>query len=178
MLPAEPAAKPCLSFALARDHEADDWAATQIARRGLSRFCLMNPAAGWGAKCWPAERFGEVARALGKLGVPTFVNFAPGEGQIANSVVENAAGYAEAVTCSITQLIALTRRARLCIGGDTGPTHVAAALGIPVVAIYGPTNPARNGPFGSPAVVLRSSASATDHARRREPESGLMSITA
>jgi heptosyltransferase-1 len=177
-LAAERAAKPCLAFELPRDREADAWGARQIARRGLSRFCLMNPAAGWGAKCWPPERFGEVARALGKLGVPTFVNSAPGEEQIASSVVEHAAGSAEPITCSITQLIAITRCARLCIGGDTGPTHIAAALGVPVVAIYGPTDPARNGPFGSLAIVLRSSASATDHARHREPESGLMNITA
>ena len=177
-LAAEPNATPSFAFDLPRDREADAWAASEIARRGLSQFCLMNPAAGWGAKCWPAERFGEVARSLGNVGVATLVNLAPGEEQIASAVVEHAAGFAETITCSISELIALTRRARLCIGGDTGPTHLAAALGIPVVAIFGPTDPARNGPFGSPATVLRSSSSATDHARRQEPESGLMNITA
>jgi heptosyltransferase-1 len=66
----------------------------------------------------------------------------------------------------------------LLIGGDTGPLHLAAALKIPVVAIFGPTNPARNGPFGTRAVVLRSASSMTDHTRHREPEQGLLEITA
>jgi heptosyltransferase-1 len=74
-------------------------------------------------------------------------------------------------------LIALTRRARLFIGGDTGPMHLAAALKIPVVAIFGPTNPARNGPFGTRSVVLRSASSATTHARLPKPEQGLLEIT-
>ena len=65
-------------------------------------------------------------------------------------------GAAETFTGSLTQLIALTRRARLFIGGDTGPMHLAAALGVPVVAIFGPTDPARNGPFGTRSIVLRS----------------------
>jgi heptosyltransferase-1 len=75
-------------------------------------------------------------------------------------------------------LIALTRRARLFIGGDTGPMHMAAALKIPVVAIFGPTNPVRNGPFGTQSIALRSAASTTDHTRHREPEQGLLEITA
>ncbi len=72
-------------------------------------------------------------------------------------------GAAETFTGSLTQLIALTRRARLFIGGDTGPMHLAAALGVPVVGIFGPTNPARNGPFGTRNIVLRSSSSITSY---------------
>jgi heptosyltransferase-1 len=75
-------------------------------------------------------------------------------------------------------LIALTRRANLFIGGDTGPMHLAAALDVPVVALFGPTNPARNGPFATRSVVLRSPSSITSHARRAEPEQGLLEITA
>jgi heptosyltransferase-1 len=55
--------------------------------------------------------------------------------------------------------------------------HLAAALKIPVVAIFGPTNPARNGPFGTRSIVLRSASSMTDHTRHREPEQGLLEIT-
>ncbi|MBI1740139.1 MAG: hypothetical protein HYR57_04580, partial [Candidatus Koribacter versatilis] len=69
------------------------------------------------------------------------------------------------------------RRARLFIGGDTGPMHLASALQVPVVGIFGPTNPARNGPFGTPSIVLRSAISLTSHARRSEPEKGLLEIT-
>jgi heptosyltransferase-1 len=78
--------------------------------------------------------------------------------------------------CSISELIALTRRARLFIGGDTGPLHLAAALRIPLVAIYGPTDPARTGPYGTRSVVLRSPESVTTHARRTAPDQGLLAI--
>ena len=72
--------------------------------------------------------------------------------------------------------IALTRRARLFVGGDTGPLHLAAALRVPVVAIYGPTDPARNGPYGTQSVVLRSAKSITSHTRRAEADEGLPGI--
>jgi heptosyltransferase-1 len=79
--------------------------------------------------------------------------------------------------CSITELIALTRRARLFIGGDTGPMHLAAALQVPVVAIFGPTDPARNGPYGTRSIVLRNPDSPTTHARHPQPDEGLLKIT-
>ena len=85
-------------------------------------------------------------------------------------------GAARAVQCSLGQLIALTRRAALFLGGDTGPLHLAAALRVPVVALFGPTNPARNGPYGTRSVVLRNPASVTSHARRAETEPGLLQI--
>jgi heptosyltransferase-1 len=80
------------------------------------------------------------------------------------------------MTGTLGQLIACTRRASLFIGGDTGPLHLAAALNIPVVGVYGPTNPARNGPYGTRAVVLRHPASKRDHTRRSEPETGLLTF--
>jgi heptosyltransferase-1 len=85
-------------------------------------------------------------------------------------------GRAKPTKGSITDLIALTRRARLFIGGDTGPLHLAAALRVPVVAIFGPTDPARNGPYGTRSVVLRSAESVTSHARRAEADEGLLTI--
>ena len=80
------------------------------------------------------------------------------------------------MSCSVSELIALTRRARIFIGGDTGPLHLAAALRVPVVAIFGPTDPARNGPYGTRSIVLRSAESVTSHARRAEPDEGLLAI--
>jgi heptosyltransferase-1 len=74
-------------------------------------------------------------------------------------------------------LIALTRRARVFIGGDTGPLHLAAALQVPVAAIFGPTDPARNGPYGTRSVVLRNPASATSHARVAKPDEGMLEIS-
>jgi len=85
-------------------------------------------------------------------------------------------GAAKAIKCSITELIALTRRAKLFVGGDTGPMHLAAALRVPAVAIFGPTDPTRNGPYGTRSIVLRSPASPTTHARRARPDEGLMEI--
>jgi len=140
-------------------------------------FAVLNPGAGWGAKRWPAERYGQVAKELAKNGLCSLVNYGPGEEKLALAVEIASEGAAQKISCSISELISLTRRARLFVGGDTGPMHLAAALGIPVVAIFGPTNPARNGPFGTRSVVLRSASSITDHSRHHEPEHGLLEIT-
>jgi heptosyltransferase-1 len=80
------------------------------------------------------------------------------------------------MSCTLSELIALTRVARLFVGGDTGPLHLAAALRVPVVAIYGPTDPARNGPYGARSVVLRSAESVTSHVRRAAADEGLLGI--
>jgi heptosyltransferase I len=144
----------------------------------VKNFAILNPGAGWGAKRWPAERYGHVAKELAKDGLCSLINYGPGEEELAAAVEAASAGTARRISCTISELIALTRRARLLIGGDTGPMHLAAALKIPVVAIFGPTNPARNGPFGTLSIVLRSASSLTDHTRHREPEQGLLEITA
>ena len=144
---------------------------------GVGDFVILNPGAGWGAKMWPAERYGQVAKELAQDGLCSLINYGPGEEELALAVEAASEGSAQKISCSISELIALTRRARLFVGGDTGPMHMAAALKIPVVAIFGPTNPARNGPFGTRSIVLRSASSLTDHTRRREPELGLLEIT-
>jgi len=140
-------------------------------------FAILNPGAGWGAKQWPANRYAEVARALGEDGIRSLVNFGPAEEELAKQVEDKADGYAIAAQFSISELIAVTRRARLFIGGDTGPLHLAAALKVPVVALFGPTDPARTGPYGTRSVVLRDPSSITSHKRNRDTEAGLMNIT-
>src|SRR5208283_4765325 len=124
--------------------------------QGVDDFALLNPGAGWGAKQWPAERYGELAKGLAQNGIVSLINFGPGEEALAKATEAAAGGTARPVSCSIAGLIALTRRTRLFIGGDTGPLHLAAALQVPVVAIFGPTNPQRNGPYGTRSLVLRS----------------------
>jgi len=141
-------------------------------------FAILNPGAGWGAKRWPAERYGQVAKELAKDGLCSLINYGPGEEELAVTVEAAGDGSARKVACSVSELVAITRRARLFVGGDTGPMHLAAALKIPVVAIFGPTNPARNGPFGTRSIVLRNASSITDHTRHPEPEQGLLEITA
>ena len=140
-------------------------------------FVLVHPGAGWGAKRWPAERYGTVAAALHAMGYAVMVNAGPGEEALASEVVTRSEGAADVLRTSIAELIAVTRRAALVIGGDTGPLHLASALGRPVVGIYGPTDPARNGPFGGRFEVLRHPDSRRDHSRRAEPEAGLLTIT-
>src|SRR6185312_13227428 len=86
-------------------------------------------------------------------------------------------GAAIALRSSISELISITRRAALVIGGDTGPLHLASALGRPIVGIFGPTDPARNGPFRGRFRVLRHPQSKRDHTRHTAPEAGLLTIT-
>jgi len=156
------------------DSDADKRIATLTPN--VSGFAILNPGAGWGAKQWPVERYGIVAKELVKYGVPSLVNYGPGEAGLAEAVETASDGAARRISCSVSELIALTRHARLFIGGDTGPMHLAAALHVPVVGIFGPTNPARNGPFGTRSIVLRNASSSTSHARLRDPEKGMLEI--
>jgi heptosyltransferase I len=149
-----------------------------LKRQQICDFAILNPGAGWGAKRWPARRYGEVARHLGKDGLHVLVNCGPGEEKLFEEVNAASDYMVTPIKSTITELIALTRRARLFIGGDTGPMHLAAALQIPVVAIFGPTDPARNGPFGTRSIVLRNPASATSHARVSRPDEAMLEITA
>jgi heptosyltransferase-1 len=152
-------------------------------------FAVLNPGAGWPAKQWPAPRYGEVARALRDFGIFSLVNYGPGEEALAHEVEDASDGAARRIFCNLTELIALTRRASLFIGGDTGPMHLANALGVPVVALFGPTDPARNGPYHYPQssignrrsimfVVLRHPSSRTETSHLSTPDPGLLQISA
>jgi len=140
-------------------------------------FILITPGAGWGAKRWPPERYGEVARKLADAGYAVIINSGPSEEHLAQAIEASSGGAARTLSLHLAGLIAVIRRASLVIGGDTGPVHLASALHKPVVGIYGPTDPARNGPFHSPSRVLRHPESVRDHSRRSEPEAGLLTIT-
>jgi heptosyltransferase I len=159
-----------------RDETVERQCDARLKEKNISDFVMLNPGAGWGAKQWPAERYGIVAKTLAQHGLTALVNYGPGEKELARTVESMSGGVAEGITCSITELIALTRRARLFIGGDTGPMHLAAAVGVPVVAIFGPTDPQRNGPFGTCSVVLRSPSSRTSYSHRLSSDSGILEI--
>jgi heptosyltransferase-1 len=159
------------------DQAAEQECDRKLKERGIQDFALLNPTAGWGAKQWPVDRYGHVAQQLADAGVKSLINFGPGEEGTARAVLAASGGGAGTFTGSLTQLIALTRRARLFIGGDTGPMHLAAALGIPVVGIFGPTDPARNGPFGTRKIVLRRASSNTSYKHLDQPDRGLLEIS-
>ena len=167
------ALQPMLPF----DPDAEAWADGMMVNGASGPAVLINPGAGWGAKRWPVERYADVARGMLNKGCRVFVNAGPGEVLLADEIVKRTGGGATALLCSIEKLIAMTRRVSLAIAGDTGPLHLACALGRPVVGIYGPTDPDRNGPFGTRFKVLRHPESQRDHTRRQEPEAGLLTIT-
>jgi heptosyltransferase I len=159
------------------DPHAETWCDGLFAPLASDPVALLNPGAGWGSKRWPVERYAAVAASLAGRGFRVLVNAAPGEEELAEAIKAQSNRAAMPVRCSLPQLIAINRRVALAIGGDTGPIHLACALGRPVVGIYGPTDPARNGPYGTRFKVLRSPLSQRNHARLDEPEAGLLTIS-
>ena len=141
-------------------------------------FVLFNPGAGWGAKRWPIDRYATVAKQLHSSGYSTVVNVGPGEESLGAELVKLSDGHATALQLTLTELIATTRRASLVIAGDTGPLHLACALGKPVVGIFGPTDPARNGPYGNSLRVLRSASAVTTYKRGAAIDESMQSISA
>ncbi len=159
------------------DPDAEAWCDGLMAAWPGKPVALLNPGAGWGAKRWPTERYGALAQQLARRGFRVLVNAGPGEVVLAAEIAQKSGETAAPVVCSLPQLIALTRRVALAIGGDTGPLHLACALSRPVVGIYGPTDPRRNGPFLTRFEVLRSPDSKRNHARKHAPEAGLLTIS-
>jgi len=141
----------------------------RVQRDGLRGYALINPGAAWPTKRWPPERFGEIASLLSALDrLLPVVLWGPGEQAIAIGVVEASGGTAMvAPQTGIGDLLALARGARLMLSGDTGPLHLAAAVGAPVVALFGPTDPARNGPWDASDVSLSRFADCVCHYERR-----------
>lgn len=115
------------------------------------RFAVVNPGAGWPNKQWPAGRYGRIAGHLhSRHGLRSIVTWGPQERRLAEEVAAASGGAAvPAPPTTIADLVELCRAASLVIGGDTGPLQLAAAVGTPVVGIFGPTNPARNGPWSA-----------------------------
>ena len=134
-------------------------------------FVLASPLAGWAAKQWPMEHYGELAARLrGEIGIPLVLDGPPGADF----------GAAEAAIphhSSLAGLIYATRRAAAVVGVDSGPLHLAAALGKPGAAIFGPTDPARNGPYGGTLRVLRTGGAATTYKRGTTISASMRDIT-
>ncbi len=133
------------------------------------RYVLASPFAGWPSKEWPLAFYAKLARLLP---IPLVLNGHPGAAAQLRSV-----DGVHVHISSIPGLIDATRRATAVIGVDSGPLHLAAALGKPGVAIFGPTDPARNGPYGGSIVTLRSPAAVTSYQRRQQVDPCMLAIT-
>jgi len=134
-------------------------------------FVLASPLAGWGSKQWPTEHYRALALRLRReLGVPLVLNAPP---QASFPRVDEALVH----WSGLPGLIHATRRATAVVGVDSGPLHLAAALGKPGVAIFGPTDPARNGPYGDSLQVLRSPAAATTYKRRASVDHSMEQVS-
>lgn len=144
-------------FSLPQSPETDGWAERTLGELGVREFYVLSPGGGWKSKCWPAERYGLLHREIShRLGIQGIVSFGPGEEKLADDVV-TAAGMRAPIPLAmdLQQLMAVLRRAKFVVAADTGPLHLASALGTPVVGLFGPTDPARNGPYGKPSIVVR-----------------------
>jgi heptosyltransferase-1 len=130
---------------------------------------IVNPGAGWPNKRWPPERFGELASRIARdHGLQSLVTWGPGERDLAQTVVEASQGAASlAPETTIAGLVRLLRGARLMVSGDTGPIHLAAAAGCPIVGLYGPTDAARNGPWSPSDICVTRFESCQCHHKRR-----------
>jgi heptosyltransferase-1 len=152
---------------------------SDLVAAGINSYIVLSPGGGWRSKCWPVERFGELCRKIrDDLNVRCVINYGPGEETLA-AAVKSASGNAEPVVYDgeLGQLMALLQGAQCIVGGDTGPLHLAVALGTKAVAVFGPTNPARNGPYPPQRFVLRDPAAATTHKRETQTNPSLLKIS-
>lgn len=141
---------PTYTFDLNTSQEDEQYISQQLILHGIRSFVIINPGGGWITKNWLPENYAEIHDKLHRTcGLQSVVTWGPGEEALVDRMVSSCKAKPPArFPTTLTQFIALARKARLFVGGDTGPLHIAAACGTPVVGIYGPTDPARNGPFG------------------------------
>jgi len=158
--------------------------ALELLRRfGIDRYIVLSPAGGWRSKCWPPERYGSLCQQVyANLGLRCVLNQGPGDEECI-AAVKAASGDAAPVACnsSLHQLMVLLRNAVCVVAGDTGPLHLAVALGTPVIALFGPTDPARNGPYRLACdsvkdIVLRDHNAVTTYQRRHQPDPSLLEL--
>ncbi len=154
-------------FPLPWNDKDDAYVDGQLTTLDSGNFIIMNPGGGWRSKCWAPENYAALIRELaGIRHEQVLLTGSPSEEPMIGGILQSpGVQRARYIPTTLVQFIALARRARLFIGGDTGPLHLAAAVGAPIVGIYGPTDPVRNGPFAADDIAL-SNRSPIDHTRR------------
>jgi heptosyltransferase-1 len=143
-------------------------------------FILTTPVAGWGWKQWPSTRYAQLAGLVQqRLGLPLVLDCAPNDHSYVEEIARTAPyGSTHIHVSTIPELIGATRRARAVVGVDSGPLHIAAALQKPGVGIFGPTDPARNGPYGGTLTVLCDETAPTTNQRGAASSVAMRAITA
>ena len=135
-------------FELAAEEPDRAYIDARLGERRLDEFIILNPGGGWVTKNWSPANYGLLHQRIRReLGLKTVLTWGPGEEDLVREVMAACpADPPPTFSTTLPQFMALARRARLFVGGDTGPLHLAAACQTPVVAIFGPTDPLRNGP--------------------------------
>ncbi|HEV2378400.1 MAG TPA: lipopolysaccharide heptosyltransferase I [Terriglobia bacterium] len=143
-------------FPLPRSAAAEDRVTKRLAALGAREFVVINPGGGWTSKRWAPAQYAALVRELaGRLEYDVLVTGSPAEEAMIGAILkESQPARSFYFPSTLMEFIVLMRRARLFVGGDTGPLHLAAAAGTPIVAIYGPTSPARNGPFAADDITV------------------------
>ncbi len=154
-------------FPLPWNDEDDQYVDDQLAALGSGDIIIINPGGGWRSKCWSPENYAALIRELAAARPEKILlTGSRPEEPLIGEILQNAGCVgAHYLPTTLVQFIALARRARLFVGGDTGPLHLAAAVGAPIVGIYGPTDPVRNGPFAADDIAL-SNCGPINHTRR------------
>ncbi len=179
---------PVASFRLDVSQEDEAAVLAELQKSGLGRYLVLSPGGGWRSKCWPPERFGSLCRLIhDSLGLRCVINYGPGEDDLV-AAIRATSGNADPLPydAPLNRLMALLRNALCIVGGDTGPLHLAVTLGTRAVVLFGPTDPARNGPYrgaGSPGsqagedIVLRSPGAHTTYKRGEQSDPSMLEIS-
>lgn len=158
-------------FPLPRKASDEQYVDERLRACGGEEFIVINPGGGWITKRWAPANYAELIKLirLGRhpeAGWRILLTGSRDEEGLIREILDGAGSPgASYLPSNLTQWIALARRSKLFVGGDTGPLHLAAAVGTPIVAIYGPTDPARNGPFSAADIAL-SHPGPINHSRR------------
>jgi heptosyltransferase-1 len=167
-------------FSLAIHLVDDERVSRELDAHDLHQYFVLNPGGGWRSKCWPAARYGELHRQIAeRYHLRGIIAFGPGEENLAQEIIRTGGSPSPvALPLDLGPLMALLRRARFVVSADTGPLHLASALNTPVIGLFGPTDPSRNGPYSFKDVVVRNPQfSETTYRRGASYSPAMLSIT-